>query len=181
MMPVVHLLCGPEGSGKTRRLADRFLEVSGAIGAALWIVPSQRHVETVRNRLLSRQKSLLGLHLLTFQEFAEEVIRANDPAARPLSDVQRRLVLDDWIAELHSRGELGHFDAVIDSRGFREGIADLVAELKRREIWPAGFARAAYRHGRRTIAPRDRQCALDRKSTRLNSSHIQKSRMPSSA
>ena len=36
-------------------------------------------------------------------------------------------------------------------------------------------------YGRATLADIEKACVEDRKSTRLNSSHIQKSRMPSSA
>ena len=68
------------------------------------------------------------------------------------------------------------------------------AEAKRRFLakFPLGFEDAAYREAERNHKVeaaerwaremgREEQERLDRKSTRLNSSHIQKSRMPSSA
>ena len=64
-------------------------------------------------------------------------------------------------------------------------IPDEVArqlEARSRELSRAvleAVAVEAYRAG--TITPAQVQQMLDRKSTRLNSSHIQKSRMPSSA
>jgi ATP-dependent helicase/DNAse subunit B len=165
------MVCGPAGSGKTRRLLDRYLAVArSSFGAALWLGPTQRSIEALRERLLHERGGGLAPHLFTFQDFVEEVIRVNDPLARPLSNVQRRLLADNLVAELHARGELSHFDRVIDTRGFAEGVFDLLAELKRNEIWPGQFARAAYRRGYRgqraartindqSISLKDRQCA----------------------
>ena len=42
-------------------------------------------------------------------------------------------------------------------------------------------ARHEFLQARETLSPADREAAQDRKSTRLNSSHYQQSRMPSSA
>lgn len=169
MSATVHILCGPAGSGKTARLLERYRAAATGLGAALWLGPTHRAVEAVRESLLGGP-ALLAPRLFTFQDFAEEVIRANDPAARPLSDVQRRLLADDLVADLHRRGELSHFERVVDTRGFTEGVFALLAELKRAEVWPAQLARAAYRRGYRgrhvaktingcDISRKDRQCA----------------------
>ncbi|HKI31877.1 MAG TPA: PD-(D/E)XK nuclease family protein [Gemmataceae bacterium] len=168
MSATVHILCGPAGSGHTARLLERYRAAAANLGAALWLGPTHRAVEAVRESLLDGP-CLFAPRLFTFQDFAEEIIRANDPAARPLSDVQRRLIAADLVAELHRRKELSHFERVADTHGFTEGIFALLAELKRAEVWPAQLARAAYRRGyrgrhvARTIAGRaishkDRQC-----------------------
>ena len=171
MTAAVHVISGPAHSGKTRRLLERFRALAGAsIGAALWIAPTRRKVEVLRQHLLEDRSGCLAPHLFTFQDFAEEIIRVNDPAARPLSDLQRRLLADDLVAELHTRKQLSHFDRIIDTRGFAEAVFSLLAELKNNEIWPAHFARAAYRRGYRgrhaartlngrSISLKDRQCA----------------------
>jgi ATP-dependent helicase/DNAse subunit B len=171
MAAKVHILCGPAGSGKTGRLLERYREVvAQAIGAALWLGPTRRGVESVRERLVPASGALLAPNLITFQEFAEEVIRVNEPTSRPLANVQRRLLADTLVADLHARGELSHFARVVDTRGFSEGVFGLLAELKRNEIWPAQFARAAYARGcpeplaartirGRRISSKDRQCA----------------------
>src|SRR5262249_3394673 len=81
-----------------------------------------------------------------------------------------RLLIEDVLTELHGRKKLSHFERVVDTRGFADGIFALVSELKRNEIWPAAFARAAYRRGnqstrlektigRRRISRKDHQCA----------------------
>src|SRR2546430_62703 len=100
MSATVHILCGPAGSGKTARLRERYRALAADPGAALWLGPTRRAVEAVRESLLDGP-SLLAPRLLTFQDFADEIVRANDPAARPLSDVQRRLLIEEIVAELH--------------------------------------------------------------------------------
>src|SRR5262249_34859785 len=119
----VHILCGPAASGKTQRLLTRFREVAAkGIGTALWLGPLQRYVESIREQLAG----CLAPRLFTFQDFADEIVRVNDQKARPLSHVQRRLLLADIVAEMHSRGALKHFDQVADSRGFAEALFALV-------------------------------------------------------
>jgi ATP-dependent helicase/DNAse subunit B len=167
-MAAVHIICGPSDADRTGRLFERYHTVNrSAIGAALWITPAQRDVETLRSRLLV--SSVLAPNLLTFPQFVEEIIRINDREARPLSDVQRRLLVDEVLTELHEKKELSHFERVIDTRGFGDGIFALLAELKRNEIWPTAFARAAFRRGYqggnvkivagRTVSRKDYQCA----------------------
>ncbi len=171
MTAKVHILCGPARSGKTQRLLERYRVVArSGLGTTLWLGPSQRSVEALRERLLDGRGPLLAPQLFTFQDFAEEIIRVQDPAARPLANAQRRLLAEDVVAQLHVRGELSHFDRVIETRGFSDGVLALLAELKRNEIWPIQFARAAYRRGYQgrqpacvrhglAISIKDRQCA----------------------
>jgi len=137
----VRILCGPAGSGKTSRLLERYASaVRSHPGGALWLGPSQRSVEALRPRLMSGLGGCLAPGLFTFQDFVEEVIRVNDPSARPLSNLQRRLLANELVAQLHTRGALSHFRRVVDTRGFTETVFDFFAELKRNEIWPEQFA-----------------------------------------
>jgi ATP-dependent helicase/nuclease subunit B len=163
MSATVHILRG------SVPLLERYRAAASVPGAALWLGPTRRAVEAVRETLLN-SPALIGPRLFTLQDFADDVVRANDPDARPLSDVQRRLLADDLVADLHRRKELSHFDRVADTRGFTEGVFALLAELKRAEVWPAQFARACYRRGyrgrhvartinRHAISRKDRQCA----------------------
>lgn len=137
MTATVHILWGPSGSGKTRRLCEVLRDTDAAPGATLWIGPSQRALETVRTRLLSAGVCDRWPRLLTFQDFAEEILRTNDPTARPLSHAQRRLLVETVIEELHARGELSWFGRVAETRGFSEAVFALLAELKRHEVWPS--------------------------------------------
>src|SRR3954469_260477 len=107
MAGVIHVLCGPAGSGKTGRLLGRFLErARSAPGAALWLGPTGRAVEAVRGRVLGEAAGLCGSRLCTFRGLVDEVVRANDPLARPLSDVQRRLLAEEVVAGLDGQGQV---------------------------------------------------------------------------
>ena len=53
MTAAVHILCGPAGAGKTQRLLARYREVAQTgLGAALWLGPTHRNVEGLRECLL---------------------------------------------------------------------------------------------------------------------------------
>jgi ATP-dependent helicase/DNAse subunit B len=166
VMAKVHLLCGPAGSGKTGQLLERWRTATrSAPGQVLWLGPNQRTVEGLRQTAARDLADGFALHLFTFQEFVEEIIRVNDPAARPLSNVQRRLLADDLVAQLHARGQLPHFHRVIDTRGFGEGVFAFLAELKRNGIRPDQLAQAveqrpSHRSGGSEAGRKDRQCTL---------------------
>jgi ATP-dependent helicase/DNAse subunit B len=162
MTAAVHVVCGPAGSGKTERFLENYRSLMrSAIGTAVWIGPNRRAIDALRPRLLTGLGSCLGLNLFTFQDFAEEIIRTNDGAARPLANVQRRLLAGDVVARLHARGKLSHFQAVIDSRGFGEGVLALLAELKRNGVAPEELLPLVDQEsGGGRISPRARQCAL---------------------
>jgi ATP-dependent helicase/DNAse subunit B len=148
MSATVHLLTGPAGSGKTSALLDLFrARTKAAPGTTLWLAPTRRSGEEVRQRLLQGSASLFGFHLTTFAELVTDVLQKNDPLARPLSDVQRRLLLDDVVAHWQERGELSHFDRVFETRGFVEGLLALLVELQSAGVSPTAFAHAAYRRG----------------------------------
>src|SRR5262249_24100028 len=58
-----------------------------------------------------------------------------------------RLLAEEVVAGLHGRGQLPHFARVHDTRGFAEGLLTLLVDLKRNDVGPGAFARAAYRRG----------------------------------
>ncbi len=164
MPAAVHVVCGPAASGKTQRLLERYRCTARAgLGAALWLAPTRRSLEGVRRRLLDGG-GCLAPNLFTFQDFAEELIRCNDPLARPLSQLQRRLLADDVVADLHAEGKLPHFRGVVDTRGFGGAVFAQFAELKQNEIWAEHLAEAV---ARRDASQNDqagngkgRQCVL---------------------
>jgi ATP-dependent helicase/DNAse subunit B len=148
MTATVRILCGPAGAGKTRRLLDLFRrQIRAAPGAALWLSPTRRAVDVVRARLMQGETALWAAGVCTFQDFVEELIHVNDPQARELSGVQRRLFVEDVVARVHVRRSLSRFERVADTRGFMDGLLTLLAELQRGDVPPIQFARAAYPHG----------------------------------
>jgi ATP-dependent helicase/DNAse subunit B len=169
MGATIHLFASPAGSGKTTQLLARCRAASARGPASvLWLAPTLRRAEQVRDLLADEVAGCLSPFVLTFQDFADDLVAANDAEARPLSRVQRRLLLDEVIAELHDLGRLPYFARVVDTRGFAEGVFALVEELQRQEIGPAQFARVASRRlasqadedvpGRAPHA-KERQCA----------------------
>ena len=92
MPAAVQVLCGPAWAGKTQRMLERFRAcLADAPGGALWLGPTLRAVEALRARLLEETAALCCPRLYTFQDVLQEIVRVNDPAARPLTAVQRRL------------------------------------------------------------------------------------------
>jgi ATP-dependent helicase/DNAse subunit B len=140
----IHVLRGPAGAGKTARLLNAFrAQLATAPGSALWLGPTQRALDRIRERLLHGVGGLCGVRLLTFQDFVDEIVRINDLSSRPLSNIQRRLLAEEVVATLHSQGELAHFREVFATRGFMEGVLAFLVELQRSGIEPEVFARAA--------------------------------------
>ena len=92
--------------------------------------------------------------LHTFQEVLEEIVRVNDPAARPLTAVQRRLLAEDLVADLTDGGRLPHFAGVADTRGFTDGVLGLLTDLQRNAIPPDAFAEKSA-----GVGAKERQCA----------------------
>jgi ATP-dependent helicase/DNAse subunit B len=155
MGAVVRILCGPAGSGKTARLRQLCLErARREPGAALWLGPTHRAVEEVRTEAIRDAGSLVGLRMAAFSDFLDEVVRHNDPEARLLSDVQRRLLADDLLAALQADGRVPHFERVLEMRGFGDGLLGLLEELHRARVPPAAFADSADR-----VGAKGRQCA----------------------
>ncbi|MDB5312447.1 MAG: hypothetical protein JWO38_6649 [Gemmataceae bacterium] len=132
MSATVHLVVGPPGSDRVAGLLDAYRGGAAAgLGTALVLLPTRRPADQVRERLLAAALAgILGPHVLDLQAFADELVRANDPAIRPLSDLDRKLLLAAVLADLRDAGELPYFAAVADTRGFATAAAGYVAELK---------------------------------------------------
>jgi ATP-dependent helicase/DNAse subunit B len=162
MSGVVHVVTGPDGSGKTERLLARYRSVARAgVGTAVWLTPTRRAADERRRQLAPA--SFLSPGVFPLQDFVDEVIRVNDPAACPLSDVQRRLLADDLVGQLHAEGELSHFHRVVDTLGFGEGVFAFLAELKRNGVRPDQLAGAVARRpaaAETGAALKARQCVV---------------------
>jgi ATP-dependent helicase/nuclease subunit B len=132
MPAIVQLIVGPPGADLTGRLVEAYRKVTRAgLGTALFLVPTRRDADQVRGRLLAPgTAAVVAPHILTIQTFADELVRTNDPTLRPLSDLDRKLLLDSVLADLREAGELPYFAAVVETRGFADAAAGYVQELK---------------------------------------------------
>ena len=153
MAAAVHVLCGPAWAGKTRRLLERYRAcLADAPGGALWLGPTVRAVEALRERLLQETPALCCPRLTTFHDVLQEIVRVNDPEARPLTAAQRRLLAEEVVAELAGGGRLSHFGGVSDLRGFTDGVLGLLTDLGRNSVTPEEFIQKA-------AGDKQRQCA----------------------
>ncbi|MBX9584320.1 MAG: hypothetical protein K2X87_28810, partial [Gemmataceae bacterium] len=129
MSSTIHLVLGPPGADRTARLLAAYRAAPG-LGAALYLVPTRRQASQVRDRLAAEAPAALAPHVYDLQAFADELVRQNDPAVRPLSDIDRRLLVGAVLTELVEAGELPYFAGVVETRGFADAAAGYVAELK---------------------------------------------------
>jgi len=152
----VEILCGIAGSGKTARLLDTFraelsrLVKAAAPGQAVWLTPTNRsRRETLRTLLDASLRVCFAPNVLTFDSFAERLLRSSGLEITPLSTVARRMVARSVIDEARSDGTLDYFGPVAATSGFLDLVLGFIADLKRDETWPEEFASACRQHGSR--------------------------------
>ncbi|MCI0702471.1 MAG: PD-(D/E)XK nuclease family protein [Planctomycetia bacterium] len=124
-MSTIHLVVGPLGADRLARLVAGYREVTG-FGAALFLARTRRLADEIRPRLVT---GILP-QVFDLQAFADELVRTHNPAVRPHSDIDRRLMLDDILAELRDERAMPYFAQVADTRGFASGAGGYVEELK---------------------------------------------------
>jgi ATP-dependent helicase/DNAse subunit B len=107
-------------------------------GHTLWLTPAAATSAAIRVRLATDRPAVMAPQVFELQAFADEVVCTNDLAARPLTDVQRRLLLDAALAELREAGEL---TAHTETRGYADTADGLIRELKQAGVDPKRFAR----------------------------------------
>lgn len=155
-MGLVTVVTGPAHCGKTARLLSRYRQaLSGQVGSALWLAPTQRAAAAVRRRLLDDDlPACLSPGVMTFDQFAASVLRASAAAGRPISALQKRRLVASLLKAESSAGRLRHFAAIADKPGLVDLVSEWISELKRLEIWPEEFRDACQR---RTLSDKDRE------------------------
>lgn len=172
-MAQVELIIGPAGAGKTQRALEAYraalaAEVSNRrFGSCLWITPTGRSRRQVLRALTDGASSVcFGQRVLTFEQFAEQVLRSAPIAIQPLSRIGKRKLLRDLINDLRNRRQLPYFASVAGTTGFLDLCIAFISELKRAEIWPDEFTaiieRTSDDHGSTPRGPdaRSREIAL---------------------
>ena len=168
MPPGVTVLSGPARSGKTTALLSRY-RVALAAGpprTTLWIAPTHRAAALVRERLLDQgsaggaQQAGDGLAgegrlaacfspaVMTFDQFARQVVAAGEQPVQPLSHLMKRQFIARLIRAACDTGKLNHFGPIAHTSGLLDLVVALIGELKRLEIWPEEFRHACERRGR---------------------------------
>jgi ATP-dependent helicase/nuclease subunit B len=134
----VFLILGPLASGKTDSLLTRYRAVTEEhSGGCLWLAPTERARDGIRSRLGSPDGA--SANLFTFPDFARQIVRTAEPAARTLPELHQRFLLDDVLAAAARDGETPDFAAVVESRGLADAVFGFLTELKGQGIAPAEF------------------------------------------
>lgn len=141
--PVV-VVSGPAASGKTTAVLDiyhRHLRPEGTSSCVI-LVPNASSAEHLRRQMLARSTSgaVAQPNVLTFSAFAGRVLARSGMTARRLSPMQRHLLLQRLVRELHSQGKLSTLSSVADAPGLVTALDRAIAELKRGAIDPEVLA-----------------------------------------
>jgi ATP-dependent helicase/DNAse subunit B len=159
----IEVLTGEAGTEKTTRLFALYRKalieahVAGPLGSTLWLVPTARAQKPLLERLGDGSLPVLfSPNVLTFQDFAERILRAGPTTATALSPAMRRMLMRRIVDRLNDDGQLRHFSVIAPTAGFLDLVTAFIAELKRTETWPENFTAACARRG---VRPGDRELA----------------------
>ena len=139
------IISGPAGSGKTERLV---MLAAGRVeadpfAATLVLVPTARHGDQFRRRVVERRGVALNLEVTTLHFFARKVA---DTSAIPAIDVTTELLRRATRREIDA-GAAGRFAAIAETPGLHALLAVAVSELVGLDVEPSALAAAAGRAG----------------------------------
>ena len=161
MSGTIELVCAPAAAGKTTAFLELYAQALREarqhlrLGTTLWLAPNLRETFEISQRLTALLGGVLvEPQVLTFEDFAEQILERTAQPVTPLSPAQQRTVLRNLVRRLRDSGELRHFASIADSSGFLDLVQSFIAELKRAETWPEDLARACAGRG---ASPRDRE------------------------
>jgi len=161
MSGTIELVCAPAAAGKTAAFLQLYAQALREarqhlrLGTTLWLAPNLRETFEISQRLTSLLGGVLvEPQVLTFEDFAEQILERTAQPVTPLSPGQQRTLLRNLVRRLRDSGELRHFAPIADSSGFLDLVQSFIAELKRAETWPEDLARACAGRG---ASPRDRE------------------------
>jgi hypothetical protein len=121
-MPLT-LLAGPANAGKVALLLERYL---GELDREpVLIVPNRSDVERVERELLRDAGCLMAGSIGTFDDLFERVARAGKDWRRPLSELQRTLL----VRRLVERNRNGNGDGPHPAAGYADSLSAAIAEL----------------------------------------------------
>ena len=146
----VTVLSGPAGSGKTAKLLDCYRQalVQQPPGSALWLAPTRRAVQELRDCLLNRELTgALSPNIVTFGQFAEAILARSERPMRLLGDWSKRQLVARLLAQAMAEKRLTYFLPIADRPGLADLCTQFISELKRLEIWPEEFEKACRKRG----------------------------------
>ncbi len=153
------VIAGPSGSGKTERLLAGYRATlrTGPIGGGLWISPTHRSAAEIRQAIVRDElRACFRPAVMTFAQFAEQLLAASDRVVQPISDLAKRQILRRLIRAEAAAGRLQHFHSIAETAGLADLVAEFISELKRQEVWPDEFELACQERGQQR---KDRELA----------------------
>src|SRR5579872_108574 len=126
MSTVIHLILGLPGAYRTERLIAAYAEAAREFGSALFLTPTRRHAENIREFL----SAVLNPLIFDIQGFGDELVRIQEPDSQPHADVDRQLLLDSVLSEFSQKKVLPYFSSVSETRGYADAANGYIAELK---------------------------------------------------
>ena len=142
----VFVLTGPARSGKTVTVLEVYRRHLDEMGRprCLLIVPNAPTAGWLRRRLLEQSPGgvLIAPAVTTFAALAGSILAAAGRPAQTLSGVQRRLMLEGIVRELHRAGRLRALGPIADTPGLVRALDQAISELKRAAVEPDALAAA---------------------------------------
>ena len=117
-------------------------------GGAVWITPTNRSRRDIARRLLDASlRACLAPNVLTFDSFAERLLRTSGSQIVSLSPVARRMIARAVVDDAQAAGSLPYFTPIARTSGFLDLFLNFVSELKRDETWPEQFEQSCRQRG----------------------------------
>ncbi len=136
----LRVITGPNGSGKTERLLDRTVEQYQAhpLGPVLVLVPTIRHGDQFRRRLVARTGAAFGLEVATIAQWSRAHIQATVPPRGVLAALLERAT-----DEVLGTPAGAAFAPLAGTPGLRSLVGSAVQDLLADGVTPDAFATAA--------------------------------------
>ncbi len=150
MMAHVTAIIGPARSGKTARMLARYRKALAerVPQSTLWLSPTWRAAAAIRDRLMDGMpEGCLSPAVMTFDQFAEAVLKASAEPVRRLSGLAKRQLIRLLVDEEVQAGRIQHFLPIARTGGLVDLICELISELKRLDVWPDRFRDACRSRG----------------------------------
>ena len=148
MLELVTLNAGRGGREEVLGELERAV-LAGEEGSLLYLCAARPLLEETRRQLLERPGVLgLGrLRLVLFQGLVDLILREAMQAKPPLAPAVRDALLGAMLEQLTRQGRLERLAPIAATRGLARSVAGLIAELKRANVRPTAWRRAATTRG----------------------------------
>lgn len=134
----VRLLCGTARSGRAAYIDGLMRE---HWSRAFLLVPTRHYAARRLESIIldGRFDGAWGRCVITFDDFAEGLLKAEGHEPVRVDDATRRLLLERAVADLNGRGALGRFSAVAETGGFASHMLRVITQLKQAAVEPHVF------------------------------------------